>query len=173
MSRATTSLPTPLSPVIRTLASERAAHSASSSTACIALLTPIIAAPRARRHQFADKAEHNPTRAFLRPTKVCWARDLSSKAKILRSRFWIVGQTQRKVNKYFQATQSTSLYSDNSSTIAHRRGRLALVIRAILCAYAFETAFASGLPRRNDASVIRMRLVPPFAARRNRVRGYR
>src|SRR6185503_3282240 len=42
MTRATISLPTPLSPVINTLASQRAAQSASSRTFRVALLAPII-----------------------------------------------------------------------------------------------------------------------------------
>src|SRR5688572_14407378 len=43
MTRATISLPTPLSPVMSTLASHRAAQSASSSTLRVASLTPIMA----------------------------------------------------------------------------------------------------------------------------------
>src|SRR5688572_11894919 len=83
MRRATTSLPTPLSPVMRTLAPERAACSTSSSTARMAALTPSMVrdARIILQNDYQDKNEHsrrNPPKKsndFLKSTQgfyVAW-----------------------------------------------------------------------------------------------------
>src|SRR5688572_18729003 len=97
MRRATTSLPTPLSPVMRTLAPERAACSTSSSTARMAALTPSMVrdARIILQNDYQDKNEHsrrNPpkkSKDFLQSTRgfyVGWYKSQPFKPQVSQIR---------------------------------------------------------------------------------------